>query len=64
MSKTVEFTVMLSTPPSVNHLYEECMYTGKDGYGHRGRKISKAAKAFKDAVAIFARGCTVSPATR
>ena len=40
------------------------MYTGRDGYAHRGFKVMPEAKAFKDAVAIFARGRTVAPATK
>jgi hypothetical protein len=39
------------------------MYTGRDGYGHRGRKLTPEAKAWKDAVALFARGATVAPET-
>jgi Holliday junction resolvase RusA-like endonuclease len=59
----VSFTVPYLTPPSVNHAYLPCRYTGKDGYAHTGRKLSKDAKAYKDAVAIFARGRTVAPLT-
>jgi Holliday junction resolvase RusA-like endonuclease len=47
----------------VNHIYEPIIYTGKDGWAHRGRKISKEAKAFYEAVAMFARRRTVAPAT-
>jgi len=57
----VEFTVEYLLPPSVNHYWQDTMYTGKDGYGHRGRKLSPEAKAWKAAVAIFARGMTVAP---
>ena len=57
----VAFTVLGLTPPSVNHVYQPTMYTGRDGYAHRGRKLSDEAKAFKYAVAIFARGRTVTP---
>lgn len=60
---SISFTVPHLNPPSTNHLWEPCMYTGRDGYRHRGRKLSKAAKAWVEAVAIFARGCTVAPAT-
>jgi Holliday junction resolvase RusA-like endonuclease len=63
VEEMVAFTVPYLTPPSVNHAYLPCKYTGKDGYTHTGRKLSKDAKAFKDAVAIFARGRTVAPAT-
>lgn len=56
------FTVPLRVP-SVNHLWEPIMYTGKDGYAHRGRKLGKEALAFYAAVSIFARGRTVAPET-
>ena len=59
----MEFIVPGLVPPSVNRYKEGCIYTGRDGYLHRGYKRSKATKAFYDAVAIFARGRTVSPAT-
>jgi hypothetical protein len=62
IEEVVAFTVPL-VPPSVNHAYSPTMYTGKDGYSHRGRKLTKEAKAFKAAVAIFARGRTVAPLT-
>jgi Holliday junction resolvase RusA-like endonuclease len=57
------FTVPYLCPPSGNHYKEPTMYTGKDGYAHRGFKVMPEAKAFKDAVAIFSRGRTVAPAT-
>jgi Holliday junction resolvase RusA-like endonuclease len=57
------FTVPHLTPPTANHYKEPTMYTGKDGFAHRGFKVTPEAKAFKDAVAIFARGRTVAPAT-
>lgn len=57
----VTFTVPYLIPPSVNHSYKPVMYTGRDGFSHRGRKLTKEAKAFKEAVAIFARGLTVVP---
>jgi hypothetical protein len=63
IEEVVAFTVPYLCPPSVNHAYLPTMYTGKDGYGHRGRKLSKEAKAYYDAVAIFARRRTVAPAT-
>jgi Holliday junction resolvase RusA-like endonuclease len=56
------FTVPLRVP-SVNHIWETTMYTGKDGFGHRGRKLSKEAKAFYAAVSIFAQRRTVAPST-
>jgi Holliday junction resolvase RusA-like endonuclease len=61
--KLVSFTVPYLTPPSTNHYTRPCMYKGKDGTPHRGKKLTKEAKAYKDAVAIFARGRTVTPAT-
>ena len=60
----VAFTVPHLTPPSGNHYKKPTIYTGKDGYAHRGFKVTPEAKAFKDAVAIFARGRTVAPATK
>lgn len=59
----VTFTVPYLTPPSVNHYTKPCMYTGKDGLTHRGKKLTKEAKAYIEAVAIFARGRTVAPIT-
>jgi Holliday junction resolvase RusA-like endonuclease len=59
----VTFTVPYLTPPSVNHYTKPCMYTGKDGMPHRGKKLTKEAKAYRDAVAIFAQGRTVAPIT-
>lgn len=61
--KIVTFTVPYLTPPSVNHYTKPCMYTGKDGLPHRGKKLTKEAIAYRDAVAIFARGRTVAPLT-
>ena len=58
------FTVPYLTPPSGNHYKKPTMYTGRDGYAHRGFKVTPEAKAYKDAVAIFARGRTVAPATK
>ena len=58
----VVFTVPL-LPPTVNHYWADTMYTGRDGYAHRGRKLTPQAKAFKAAVAIFSQGRTVAPAS-
>lgn len=60
--KIVTFMVPL-TPVSTNHYTQPCMYTGKDGYPHRGKKLTKEAKGYKEAVALLARGRTVSPIT-
>src|SRR5262249_8752269 len=43
-------------PPSANHYVKPCMYRGKDGQPHRGKKLTKEAVAFQEAVAIFAQG--------
>jgi Holliday junction resolvase RusA-like endonuclease len=51
---SIAFTVPF-VAPSVNHLYAPAMYTGKDGNPHMGRKISKEAKAYKEAVYFFVR---------
>lgn len=63
IESVVCFTVPYLTPPSGNHYKKPTTYTGKDGYAHRGFKVTPEAKAYKDAVAIFARGRTVAPAT-
>lgn len=63
IEKLIVFTVPGLLPPSVNHIYSTTYYTGRDGYGHKGKKISPEARAFKEAVAIFARGRTVAPLT-
>jgi len=59
----IVFTVPGLIPCSVNHIWEDTFYTGRDGYGHRGRKLSKQAIAFKHATAIFAQGRTVAQTT-
>jgi Holliday junction resolvase RusA-like endonuclease len=48
-------------PVSVNHYWEVTMYRDRLGYPHRGRKLSKEAVAWKQAVAIFSKGLTVAP---
>ena len=58
--KCLVFTVPWLSP-SVNHYWQPTMYTDRCGYTRRGRKLSKEARAWKDAVAIFARGQTVAP---
>src|SRR3981081_72380 len=57
------FSVPYLIPPSVNHHTQPCKYIGRDGYLHEGRKLTKEAKAYYDAVAIFAQGRTVAPQT-
>jgi Holliday junction resolvase RusA-like endonuclease len=59
----ISFTVPYLTPPSGNHYKRPCKYTGRDGARHLGFKLTKDAKAYYDATAIFARGQTVAPAT-
>lgn len=66
MNDNIEDVICFSVPlrvPSVNHLWETISYTGRDGYRHSGRKLSKEAKAFYEAVQIFAQGRTVAPLT-
>jgi Holliday junction resolvase RusA-like endonuclease len=58
MEDEVSFVVPHLTPPSGNH------YRGSLYWNHEGRmrrKISPDAKAYRDAVAMFARGRTVAP---
>jgi Holliday junction resolvase RusA-like endonuclease len=59
----VAFTVPHLTPPSVNHFKTPTVYRLRDGTTRKGMKLTAEAKAFKAAVAIFARGRTVSPVT-
>jgi Holliday junction resolvase RusA-like endonuclease len=61
--KLIVFTVPYLTPPSVNHYTQTCYYTGKDGFAHIGKKLTPAARAYKEAVALFARGRSVAPYT-
>lgn len=60
----LSFTVPYLTPPTVNHYKSPCRYTGNDGLYHLGFKLSKAAHAYYDAVAIFAQGQSVDPETK
>jgi Holliday junction resolvase RusA-like endonuclease len=57
------FTVPHLIPPSGGHYKEPCKYRGRDGSLHLGFKVTAAAKAYYDAVAIFAQGRTVAPET-
>jgi Holliday junction resolvase RusA-like endonuclease len=59
----LRFTVPYLIPPSGNHYKKPCKYIGKDGGLHLGFKLTKQARAYYDAVAIFLRGETVAPAT-
>jgi Holliday junction resolvase RusA-like endonuclease len=61
--QVVTFTVPGLTPPSVNHFKVPCTYKDKFGHRRKGMKLTDEAKAYKWAVAIFARGRTVAPAT-
>lgn len=63
MQAVISFTVPYLIPPSGGHYKEPCKYIGRDGGLHLGFKVTKAAKAYYDAVAIFARGETVAPQT-
>jgi Holliday junction resolvase RusA-like endonuclease len=62
IEQLIVFSVPLF-PPSVNHHTKDCYYTGRDGFAHRGKKLTPEAKAFVNAVALFARGRTVAPIT-
>lgn len=63
MEDFIAFTVPYLNPPSGNHYRDPCKYKGKDGSLHLGFKITKNAKAYYEATAIFARGRTVAPET-
>jgi Holliday junction resolvase RusA-like endonuclease len=68
IEKIVAFTVPGLTPPSVNHFKVPCAFTYTDKAGRRrsrkGMKLTPEAKAYKWAVAIYARGRTVAPETQ
>src|SRR5215471_6528965 len=55
------FTVPYLIPPSGNHYKKPCRYVGRDGCLHLGFKTTKEARAYYDAVAIFAQGRTIAP---
>jgi Holliday junction resolvase RusA-like endonuclease len=58
----VSFTVPYLTPPSVNHYKEPCRYRDKaTGEMRKGQRLTPEAKAYKDAVCMFARGDTLIP---
>jgi Holliday junction resolvase RusA-like endonuclease len=57
----VAFTVPYLTPPSVNHYKKPTRRRNRLGNLVLGFRLTKTAIAFKDAVAIFARGATVAP---
>lgn len=64
ISTHVAFTVPYLTPPSVNHYKKPVHFRSKvTGNMRLGFKKTKQAQAYQDAVAIFARGETVAPAT-
>ncbi len=63
IEKLIVFTVPFLNPVTVNHTYETCHYTGRDRERHRGKKLTPEARAYREAVAIFAQGRTVAPLT-
>ena len=56
----VRFTVPL-VPPSVNHYKTPVQRCGRDGLTRQGYVVSAEALAFKQAVAVFARGQSLCP---
>jgi Holliday junction resolvase RusA-like endonuclease len=59
----VAFTVPYLTPPSVNHYKRPTQRRDKDGKLRLWFQLTKEAHAYRDAVAIFARGESVAPRT-
>lgn len=57
----IAFTVPYLIPPTANHYKEPIQYIGRNGYKRLGFMVTPQAKAYFDAVAIFARGRTVTP---
>lgn len=60
--RVVRLTVPL-VPPSVNHYKKPVTFRVSGGGVQKGFAVTPEGKAFKQAVAIFARGQTVSPST-
>jgi Holliday junction resolvase RusA-like endonuclease len=61
MEDVVTFTVPYLIPPSGNHYRVPCVFRDLYGKTRRGFKVTPEAKAYKEAVAVFARGRTVAP---
>lgn len=60
----VEIQVPGLIPPSVNHYLTKKIRARRDGSVYIAALPSPEARAFKDAVAIFAQGCSVAPPER
>lgn len=59
----VAFTVPGLTPPTVNHYKNPTIRHTREGYPYRSFAITAETKAFRQAVAIFSQGRSVSPET-
>lgn len=57
----IAFTVPYLVPVSGNHYKKPVKYIGRGGYLRSGFKITAEARAYYDAVRIFARGRSVAP---
>jgi Holliday junction resolvase RusA-like endonuclease len=66
MQAKIEDVICFTVPllvPTANHYRDPVRFIGRNGYLRLGFKLTKEAKAYQEAVAIFAHGRTVSPAT-
>lgn len=61
MNTVVSFIVPNLTPPSTNHYKKPVTRRDKQGNPRLSFTLTPEAKAFRDAVAIFARGDSVTP---
>jgi Holliday junction resolvase RusA-like endonuclease len=59
----VTITVPDEVPPSVNHYKDPIIITGRDHHRHISFKTTDDARAFKQWLAVCARGKTVVPGT-
>ena len=65
-ARDIESVICFTVPllvPTTNHYKKPTHYTGRDGYQHLGFALTKEAKLYREAVAIFAQGRTVAPQT-
>jgi Holliday junction resolvase RusA-like endonuclease len=63
MQSAIDFTVPYLTPPSGNHYKRPCFIRVPNGAPRLSFRLTKEAHAYYDAVAVFARGASVAPAT-
>jgi Holliday junction resolvase RusA-like endonuclease len=63
IEQLIVFTVPHLTPPSTNHYKHPTWRHQRDGTPYLSFAVTKEAKAYRQAVALFARGRSVAPLT-